>query len=74
MKNVHCNVVLGPGYQKRKNLSSGEFDPVPIVFSACFQHQHIDYAVISQNPETGKDLLGHQSPFLEQAGVPWERW
>lgn len=46
--------------KKKKNLSSGEFDPVPIVFSACFQHQHIDYAVISQNTETGKkNLLDH---------------
>lgn len=36
-------------------------------FLSMFQHRHIDYAVISQDTETGRDLLDHQSPFLEQA-------
>jgi hypothetical protein len=38
--------------ERKKNLSLGEF--VSIVFSACFEHQCIDYAVISQHTETGK--------------------
>ena len=45
---------LAQSTKKTQNLSSGESDPVPTVFSACFQHQHIDCAVISQNTETGK--------------------
>lgn len=57
----------------KKNLSSGGFDPVPTVFSACFQHQRIDHAVVIQNTKIEKqDPLDHQSSLLEQAQVSRE--